>query len=137
VLRITMNLKTVLSFILFCAALAACSPADPPTQSETEQLTAEQAKDALIRFIRAHRKTFIGDRDPDRLAQLPLKPLPKGSYSFGAFQLDIPNRAYSVAIGVDGPAPYFYNGTFTEQDGFWTASEPKVQHVHRLPDNPK
>ena len=130
--------KTTISLLVLCAVFSACFAADPPTQTKKPQPTAEQAKDALLRFIRANRTTFIGDPDPDKLVGIPVEPLGEGRYSLGAFKFDLTNLSYSAAIGVEGPAPYFYSGAFTQHDGIWTATAPKVQHaLRRLPDKPK
>ena len=108
---------------------SSCLAADSPTKPKKRELTAEQAKDALVRFIRGHRTIFIGDPAPDKLAQCPITPLGKGRYSFGAFTIDVANHSYDAVIGIQGPAPYFYNGRFTEEDRVWTATTPTIEHA--------
>ena len=130
--------KSMIVFLVLCGAVSTGLVADPLPQSKKAQPTAEQAKDALLRFIRANRTAFIGDPDPDKFARIPVKPLGEGRCALGAFRFDLSNLSYTAAIGVEGPASYFYSGAFARRDGAWTATAPNVQHaLRRLPDRAK
>jgi hypothetical protein len=117
--------------ILLSAVLCTCFAADAPIQPKKPQLTAEQAKDALLRFIRANPKAFIGEPNPDKLAEIPLEAQGETGYSLGAFEFDLAQPSYFAALCVEGPEPYFYSGAFTQHDGRWTATAPKLQRVHK------
>ncbi len=127
------TVRATLIFLSIFAAAYICSAADPTVETRGRQLTAEQAKDALLRFIRANRATFIGNPDPDKLAAIPVKPGTDGYFWLGAFRLDLSNHKYSADIGFEGPEPYHYYGSFVERDGTWTAEPPSFQRFHRLP----
>ena len=61
------TMKATILSLLVCGAVFTCLAADPQLQSVQVQPTAEQAKDALLRFIRANR-TFNAPIDrPTRL----------------------------------------------------------------------
>lgn len=117
-------MKATLFILLLIAVSFTCRAVEP------KKITAEQAKDALVRFIRANPAAFVGQPDPEKLAQLPMQLQRDGRYALGAFVIDVAKSTYSAAIGLQGPEPYFYNGTFVQHDGTWTAEAPGVQRVH-------
>lgn len=119
-------MKSAIESLLFGAVFCTCLAAEP-------QLTAEQAKDALLRFIRANRTVFIGDPDPEKLAAISVKALGEGRHALGAFQFDLAKLSYTAAIGIGGPEPHFYSGGFKRDGGVWTVGAPQLQRVRRLP----
>ena len=100
------------------------------------EFTAEQGSEALVRFIRSNPGTFMGNPDPDRLAQCPLMASGAGRYSFGAFNIDVIHRSYFAALMKDTPVQVWYRGQFIEVDGVWTALPPNIQHVVAHPKPP-
>jgi hypothetical protein len=82
-------------------------------------------------LIREHRKAFEGNPDPDIFAKMEIQSHGNGYLYLGGICIDAAKHTYSVTIGIDSPAPFFYSGTFVEHDGIWTASLPNVLHPHR------
>jgi|GEM_PF-5527671 len=109
------------------------SPPEARIAVSQPYLTAEQAKDAVLEFLRSHPDTFIGSPDPERMAKIPLMVRSEGRYAFGAFTLDISKHCYTAEVGQDAPEVCFYNGTLELRNGIWTASEPKLTRFHKSP----
>jgi hypothetical protein len=54
---------------------------------------------------------------------------------FGAFTLDLSHHSYSAVIGgANAPSTIFYNGSFIERVGVWTATPPKVLYGDHIPE---
>jgi hypothetical protein len=125
-------------FIAILGLQVGCTSTRPAiTAAPPPNLTAEGARDALLDFIRREPDFFAGRPDPKRLAQLPIKSTGGDQYTWSAFVIDTAARTYSADIGTEGPAPYFYNGTFELRDNVWIANGPQVQHMHQALPTPK
>lgn len=129
-------MKTIFLSVLLCLALFGCKARDSATKPKNAEFTAEKASDALVRFIRHHPGTFLGDPNPDKLAQCPVMSSGDGRYSFGAFTIDVAYRSYFATIMAESPVPVLYSGQFIEVDGVWTALPPNVRHVIAPPGKP-
>ncbi|MBI1852001.1 MAG: hypothetical protein HYR85_16810 [Planctomycetes bacterium] len=95
---------------------------------EHGELTAEQAKGAVLRLIQSNPTAFFDAPDPERLGQCPLIDRGDDEFSFGAIVVNVRYRSYSAHIGGKHWV-YFYSGAISWQNGRWVADLPYVQHA--------
>jgi len=114
----------------FSGGIIGCktNPPDPPLK-----LTPEEARDAIIKLIRA--KSFEGlEKFPiDEFAtKPPRKNQAPGSYTWTYFHFDLRTGDYDYTVSKSGdgknrPHSYVdYRGGFQLENGNWVATKPKV-----------
>ena len=99
-------------------------------------LTAEVAKQAIVELVRATPEEWIGNPDPDRLAELPVRQARNdGPYYLGAFQIDLEAETYRARIGdTEDPVSYEYRGQFAPREGGgWEALPPNMWSFRNRP----
>ena len=102
----------ILPSIIFCI-LPGCA-----FQSDTgTQINANDAKAAVIAFVREQPGQFIGNPDPARLSSLDLIDMENGTWIFGAFTVNPEKRCYSASLEVGALETYWYEGVLITHGG--------------------
>ena len=91
-----------------------------PSQHE---LTAEDARNALIDLLRRNPTAFQRELDPNELARQPLIELRPGTYQLDGFLIQLPAAIYQITIRY-GECIFEYEGDFHFEVGRWVASQP-------------
>jgi len=117
------------------ALFAGCGPtATSQSRIPSDELVmGEKAKAALVELVRSDRNLFIGNPDPDILAGLRLENCGNHEFGLGRFIINVEKRQYQATIGLEGPEPYHYYGSFeVHSEGRWHALRPELQRFHRM-----
>ncbi|MEN6451195.1 MAG: hypothetical protein ABFC96_11945 [Thermoguttaceae bacterium] len=121
-----------LAFLTLCATLtSSCNSPPSSTEPGNLQPTPQAARDAIVALIRQKPKLFIGEPNPERLANCSLIHLDADRWRFGRFDVDLKTLTYLAIIGEEGPEPYLYEGKFTWEAGRLTAKLPRTSRFHR------
>ena len=124
----------VLCTVVAVGICGSCSGLSGVPERNDAGIEPTAARDAIVALIRQDPTIFIGNPDPDRLADLDLEPRGKGVWQFGAFEFDVRKMTYSAMIGEDGPEPYLYEGKLTTHNRIVIAEHPRLTRFHRAPE---
>lgn len=107
----------------------------PPVKSDAPKLTAEGAKDALLKMMRSKAgqeiSWFKGDV-ADKMAKMKIEEGEGGWYAWSAFHFHPAKAAYTLVIH---PRPgaraciFSYKGSFSQKDGVWSATLPELVNI--------
>jgi len=120
------------------AALIACVTLGCTSRNDTgRSISPEEAKSAVIAFVREHPTEFIGDPDPSVLDSLALTDMGDGTFIFGAFIVCPHTRSYSATVDVGAGESYLYEGDLLTYDGRTMATLPRITRYHAAITDPE
>jgi hypothetical protein len=133
-----MSVRIFFRCSVFCVALtfvAICSSHanQPPSDSKEQKLTAERAKEALLKMMRSKAGKDLGwfnGNIPDEMAKMKIEEDKDGWYGWtAAFRFNPSKAIYAFVVR---PKPgaracvFEYEGSFVTKDGAWSATPPKL-----------
>jgi hypothetical protein len=108
-------------------------PVGKENKPQTRRLTPEEARSALLAYLRAHPESFEVRLDADEYARKRMeiqRDGKEGKYRFGWFHVDVPGKVFALYLVPTkdsfAACRITYQGTFLFTDGRWVAQRPKV-----------